>query len=561
LDHKAYKKTAEWQAKEALRLKQLEDYQILDTEDDAHFDQVTKIAAGLCDTPVAVITFLDSERQWFKSKVGLDTTQTPRDIAFCDYGIEQDDVFVVPDATADERFSSNPLVTGPMGVRFYAGAPLITPENNRLGMICVIDTKPRTLTPAQTDMLQLLAKQVMDQIELKNVARILVLRNKELRDTQRELRSNTQFMSQMIASLPVGVFCKDAKKNFEHIIFNPAASKAFGWPVDEVMGKTDVLRRKTPETADFINAQDQQIIRTGVASGVQEFTYEVSGKGLRMFQIHTSAMKNLDGENQFILGVVQDITEKKETEALLTHTAKMSSLGEMASGIAHEINNPLAVIRSRAQTLKELLVEGALTPETIAATAEKIDATAVRISKIIAGLRKFARQGSNDPFAITPLYEVVDSAIELCQANLKRDNIELQVAGVDTAFTLECRSVEVTQVLVNLISNARDAVLESEEKWIKVEAIEAGERIQIHVTDSGLGVPSQLREKIMQPFFTTKEVGRGTGLGLSISKGIVDSHLGTLRLDPKSKHTCFVVDMPKTQVASNEAKAKFEKVG
>ena len=152
---------------ESARLDVLRQYGILDTPPEQPFDDLAALAARLCDTPMALITFVSSDRQWFKARIGISVDGTPREFSFCAHAILQSDVFVVPDATVDERFAANPLVTGPPNARFYAGAPLATLDGHALGTICVIDRVPRELSDAQRDGLRALARQVVNQLDFR----------------------------------------------------------------------------------------------------------------------------------------------------------------------------------------------------------------------------------------------------------------------------------------------------------------------------------------------------------------------------------------------------------
>ncbi len=158
---------------EADRLRALRSYKILDTKPEERFDELTQLAAIICGVPISLITLIDADRQWFKSKVGLDLQETPRAQAFCTHAIMQPEMFEVRDATEDDRFSKNPLVTGNPHIRFYAGAPLATPDGHLLGTMCVIDRQPRTLTPEQKTALEILGRQVVANMELRSNLREL----------------------------------------------------------------------------------------------------------------------------------------------------------------------------------------------------------------------------------------------------------------------------------------------------------------------------------------------------------------------------------------------------
>ena len=158
---------------EAERLRTLRSYRILDTKPEERFDELTRLAALICGVPISLISLIDADRQWFKSRFGLDVQETPRAQAFCTHAIMQPEMFVIPDASQDERFAHNPLVTGDPHIRFYAGAPLAARDGHLLGTLCVIDREPHTLTPGQTEALKILSRLVIANVELQNDLREL----------------------------------------------------------------------------------------------------------------------------------------------------------------------------------------------------------------------------------------------------------------------------------------------------------------------------------------------------------------------------------------------------
>ena len=155
------------EANEKARVQALRQYKILDTDPEKAFDDLTILASSICNTPVALISVIDSERQWFKSKIGIDIHETSLEVSFCAVAIRQPNLFVVPDASKDPRFSSNPFVVSDPKIRFYAGAPYTSSDGHPLGTLCVIDTVPRELTPSQEAALLALSRQVQAQFELR----------------------------------------------------------------------------------------------------------------------------------------------------------------------------------------------------------------------------------------------------------------------------------------------------------------------------------------------------------------------------------------------------------
>lgn len=231
-------------------------------------------------------------------------------------------------------------------------------------------------------------------------------------------------------------------------------------------------------------------------------------------------------------------------EHKLVNAAKMSALGEMAGGIAHEINNPLAIIGILSEQVQGEIEEENFDRAKMSKSLDLMIVTVGRIAQIIQGLRDFSRDGSQDDFISAPIPQILESTLALCQEKIKNAHVRMIVEDLSPDLKLRCRPVQISQVLLNIISNACDAVAPLPEKWIRVTAERSEHSIKIFITDSGGGVPQEVRNKIFDPFFTTKKIGQGTGLGLSISKGIMEAHKGSLTIDEKHINTRFVLECP-----------------
>jgi GAF domain-containing protein len=195
------------------RLQALRRYEILDTEAEKEFDDLCQLASQICNTPIAMISLIDENRQWFKARKGVDATETPRDMAFCAHAILETDVMVVEDASKDGRFSENPLVKSEPKIRFYAGAPLRTPDGFQIGTICVVDRQPGHLSSQQVESLRALSRSVVTQLELRR-SFLELHRSSQVRDRlERNVRESERQLFRFLEAVPVGVFVLDANGN------------------------------------------------------------------------------------------------------------------------------------------------------------------------------------------------------------------------------------------------------------------------------------------------------------------------------------------------------------
>jgi len=239
-----------------------------------------------------------------------------------------------------------------------------------------------------------------------------------------------------------------------------------------------------------------------------------------------------------------------EQQTRQIHSARLVALGEMCAGIAHEINSPLAIISGTSQQLRRSLDQLQL-PEALVGKAQqlcaRIESTVGRISKIITGMRTIARDSSQDPLEKASLKVILTDTLELAREKLIHNQIELRLNLALAEDCVMCRPVQLSQVFLNLIGNAADAIETLPERWLSIEMAQKGHEILVTFTDSGPGISEALRNRIMEPFFTTKPVGVGTGLGLSIARGVLQAHNGGLAVDASRPNTCFVVRLPRLE--------------
>ncbi len=292
---------------EAARLAALRELAILDTAPESMFDEAARVAAAICGTPVAVVNLLDAERQWFKAKVGTTVSEFPRQDAFCNHTIGQTAPLVIVDAAGDDRFRTNPFVTGEMSVRFYAGMPLNTTGGHTLGTLCVFDSVPRTLTREQTEALAALGRQVVAQIELRAKMRLLteVLAAKD--QVEHALRERTLLFGAFMDHSPTIGFIKDQEGRF--LYYNQVFCERFGVSATEWIGKSvfDLFPR---EFAESYHATDMAVLDTGVAQIVEETS---PGSQKTVLHWRTHKFRISDGSAPGLLGGVSlDISDERE---------------------------------------------------------------------------------------------------------------------------------------------------------------------------------------------------------------------------------------------------------
>lgn len=296
---------------EAARVSFLERLRILDTPREHAFDRVTRIAATLLDAPIALVSLVDSERQWFKSAVGLETTQIPRNVAFCAHALHAEQALVIPDALADERFADNPLVTGPPFVRFYAGIPLRLGNDLTLGTLCVIDTRTRQPSPAQLAALGDLARIVETEIAQRSMVTDATSLHREERKAR--ILSETQFQT-VFQQTPTGKAIVDLSGRFVEV--NPKLCAILGYSRDELISRTfqqitlpadldhdlELLDELTHDKRQSYSLEKRYIHNNGTAIWVES---------------SVAAVRDEHRNPLHYVMVVMDISQRKKTEDLM----------------------------------------------------------------------------------------------------------------------------------------------------------------------------------------------------------------------------------------------------
>jgi PAS domain S-box-containing protein len=364
------------------------------------------------------------------------------------------------------------------------------------------------------------------------------------------LKKTIEKLNLCLGAARMGTWEWDIEKNVLH--WDPRMYAIHGLPEDQRLAPVEELKR-IMVAEDFPEVKER-VRLAAETRGDFYVTYRVcySNKEVHHVKVYGKFLSNRDDKRMY--GVAWDSTEEilterqiQETRAKMISATKMAALGEMSAGIAHEINNPLTVIQARSFQLTQMAETNKLDPEKIKQAAESISRTADKIARIIRSLRSFAREGTYDPFELVSATQIVEETLEFCKTRFFSHGIEVEFKPPSEEIEVECRLVQIEQVLLNLLNNSFDAIQTLEEKWIRVEVKSDDENVELHVIDSGHGIPEDVAEKMMLPFFTTKEVGKGTGLGLSISSGIMRSHKGELFIEKNAEHTTFVIRIPRLQ--------------
>ena len=537
--------------RETARLAVLAQYNILDTEPEQAYDDAVRIAAYICGTPVAAVTFIDQERQWFKASLGLDVSETPIDQSFCRYVIQQNDVMVIEDARNDPRFANNPLVVDDPFIRFYAGAPLVTPDGYSLGSLCVIDSVPRDLTSSQREALNALSRQVIAQLELRRkneelaqlasshasaltqIERHLDLLQQEIEQRERaevlQHESELRFRS-IFRAAKTGIFVSDS--DLKMVLWNTAAEEMFGYSVREVVNK---------EFTDLLVEADRQSVRNNRRRDDDAGTLQVTAarRDGTTFPLEVALSTWRVGGETYFSGILTDITRRKAIERMKD---------EFVSNVSHELRTPLTSIKG-SLCLIDAGMAGPLPPDVrkLNGIALKSTERLIRLINDLLDSEKLASGKTEFHFDRVRLGPIIEDAIQEVKSFADQFDVTLEYAPSDRPEIIKADRDRIVQVLNNLLSNAVKASTAGGKAVVATETV--NDKVRITVRDFGAGIPAQFRERLFDRFTQadssdTRQKG-GTGLGLNIVRALVQAHGGTVSFETaEGAGTTFIVELP-----------------
>ncbi|MEO7742753.1 MAG: ATP-binding protein [Usitatibacter sp.] len=504
-------------ADEVERLADLYDYGILDTPAEKIFDEIAELAATICGTEIGAVTLIDRDRQWFKSQHGRFFGQTTRDESICGHAILHDELFEVCDTRADERFDGNSLLEEVPGVRFYAGSRLNSDRGHAIGMLCVMDSRPRELGPVQRQALRQLADVVITVIEAGRRSRLLhwfglLLDN--IADEILILNPNT----------------------LRYLHVNRAAQDHLGYTVEE-------MRRLTP--MDVTREHDRAKFEGFVArlrAGEPSVTFDgrrrrVSGEE---YPVEVRWQLLQTGGFPVVLSIVQDVTERREIERMKD---------EFISVVNHELRTPLTSIHGAIK----LLEQGAAgeLPAPAAHLVELAAQNSQRLRQIVDDILDLEKIASGRmQFDLEPLHarEVLERACAAYSLAAASGGVVLQV-DADPSLRLRADARRLQQVLANFVSNA--VKFAPPESVVTLSATVSPERarcVRLQVVDRGPGVPEKFGSRIFERFaqadMRTSRSKGGSGLGLSIARQMTEQMGGAIGFDSRPGATRFFVDLP-----------------
>jgi len=335
---------------------------------------------------------------------------------------------------------------------------------------------------------------------------------------------------------------------------NFKSEQVIGKKIDDIFPKTKLRLLEIIE--DSILLGSSSIISDRFSQNIFPLFHNIFSEGEMIQKIQTSRLKDDEG-HKYCLIQITDTTISHQRENFLMMQAKeikikteelenqtkMASLGRMASGIVHEINNPITIIKGYEYTYNSMKKKEVFDLEKMDEMFSKIQKMADRITSIIKGLKIIAHKDTFEFNQLANIKQIVDEAVELSRPKLEKTSVYIDYENIADNLEIWCDPVQISQIIINLISNAIDAIEDQTSPWIFISARSYDKWYEISIIDSGKGIPANIVKQMFDPFYTSKKVGKGTGLGLSISQKIAEAHKGELYVDQKMPNTTFVLKL------------------
>lgn len=525
---------------EAQRLQALRSLHLLDSPPRPSFDTITALAASLCQVPIALITLVDSDRQWFLSRQGLEIGETSRSVAFCAHGICQDDpVMEVPDAELDPRFADNPLVTGEPWIRFYAGAPIRDHDGLGLGTLCVIDRRQRQLDETQRRNLR----------QLADLATHLILSEHDHLELQRRrTEDSTRQHELLVAASAAGLDLKSfVDANYVYRYVNRTYLDYWGLSPDAIIGKRVADLMGEERFSAIVKPRIDRALAGETVSYETELSFPL--RGLRQLEVFYLPAR--DDQGRVVGAVVRghDVTKLKQSEAQLRDTVALLEQKAMEQQrfihiISHDLKEPVNTINNFSGLLEQDFGE-ALPPMArrylgfVHAGGQRMKVLLDDLTDLLVLDRHVLAAGPAD------LDALVRQATQDLDAALQRTGGRVEIASPLPTVTGDPTLLRV--LLQNLIANGVKFVARGVKPLVTVNSRVDGGGVRVDVQDNGIGIAADKQAAIFDMFqrLHSRKDYEGTGLGLSICRRIAELHGG--RIDLRSMPgagSCFSVWLP-----------------
>lgn len=544
---------------EMRRLEALHSYNILNEEKEDFLDTITSLASSICGTPIALISLVDENKQWFKSKIGIDVNYTSRAIAFCHHTIKQYKLFEVSNTLKNEQFANNPLVTGKLKIRFYAGVPLTDPSGFNLGTLCILDNQPKKLSELEKVLLTKLAKIAIDFLVLKKI-----------KDRSNSIRDQLDNFFKLSPDL----FCSATTTGYFKKI-NAAFLNELGYEEKELLESQFI---------DFIHDDDKEktieVLRNFKPNSEKTMFFRNRYRCKNGKYIWLSWNALFDEETCLIYATARNVTQlilleeelkqRKELEIKLQEE-KLKQFFHIISNLSHELLNPVNLSIGFAAVSNDLLNElsSIKDEESIIETLKLISANQIKIIEhgkdVFNILQKMNLNMSNNT-AITNNVQLDTNKVQainlLCpqfekiafeKFKINHHNFSCEFENNFDERDPKCviTITDLGEILLNLFFNAFEAMIEKMRDdpglipKVNIVTKLIDNKVDIYITDNGVDIAEENVSEIFNPFYSTKKIGFGNGFGLSTCFNNIKNNQGTISLERHDKYEkVFKITLP-----------------